>query len=120
MTRRKRRHRASQRGFVLADVIGGIALLAAVASLLAVSVHRYHAASDRLADSRDAMRLAEDALARLQTNQPPPADAAEQSVSVKSLDAAAPSNHRWVEVTAKVHRRVATLTGLVPASEKTP
>ena len=120
ISRRLKHPQCLRRGFVLADVIGGIALLAAVASLLAVSLHRYYAASERLADSRDAARLAEDALTRLQTNQPPPTDIAGHSVRTEAVESTAPPKHHWVTVTAEVNHRVVTLTGLVSDGRTTP
>lgn len=103
-----------QRGIMLLDVTVGLIIIGIVATLLATAISRQSLASQRLAEQRDATRLAEDALSRLQANQPLP-NTTGQVIEVRYLPDETPVNgNSWVEVKATIGRRSATLTGLVP------
>jgi type II secretory pathway pseudopilin PulG len=107
-----------RRGFMVMDAAAGLFLIGLVATLLVTSVSRQQSASRRLGDTRDAMRAAEDALIRLQTGQPAPTTDDRTTFLVRDLPDASPvSRMRWIEISAMVNGRKATVTGLVPASD---
>ena len=115
----RRRGKMPRRGLFLADVVIGLALLTVVAVLFTVAVGRQRRAGQRLADHREATRLAEAALTSLQAGraaapQPPATDAV---VTVREVVDAAPSspNTRWAEARVEYHGRTVTLVGPVPA-----
>ena len=105
-------------GFLMAEVIVGIGLMALVMTLLAVGAARHFRASQRLSDSRAAALLAEQTLTALQSGGVMPADN-KAKVVVKRLDVS--SNARgliWATVDAQVNGRTASLTGLIRADAK--
>ncbi len=104
-----------RRGFMLVDVTVGLIIIGLVGVLLATSLGRQRAATQRLGDSRDAARLAEESLTRLQMQQDLPPETARRKVTVRYLPDAPPSpGQSWAEVTATIQGRSVTLTGAVP------
>jgi hypothetical protein len=110
------RRSVKRRGIMMTDAVLGLALLAMVAALLAVTVARHVQANERLAGSRAAMRYAERVAGDLQLGQAPPASEEHARWQVKPLDAPAPRGQVWVEVRVTTRGREATLVAVVPAS----
>jgi type II secretory pathway pseudopilin PulG len=103
---------------MLADVTIALIIIGMVATLLVTSLSRQRSAAQRLSDSRNATRLAEDALTRLQARQGPPASTATQTIAIRYLrDPAPQTGSRWAEVTVTIGGRTARLTGTVPSSQ---
>jgi hypothetical protein len=100
---------------MLMDVVLGLALLATIGMLLSATAGRYGMATQRMSDSRAALRAAEHVLTELQRGQAPPANDARIRWDVRRLESPAPDGHVWVEVHVVHRERPATLTGMVPA-----
>ena len=111
MSRARRCHR---RGFFSTDALVGLLIVAALAAALAVGAGRARRAALRLADTREAMHLAERALVALQFDKAVPADAPDARIVVQTLPDPAPAGQRWVEVSATVRDRSSSLIGLAP------
>ncbi len=105
-----------RRGFVMADILLGLAIVGLLAIGLTVVLNRQERASQILADSRDATRLAERAVTALQSGRPLPPDDAQQQTGVRRLPDPAPTGQAWVEVSARVRGREVSLVALIPAS----
>jgi len=114
------------RGWVLLEVLWSVIIMTALAGVLALAARRDSIGLAHLSDSRASARVAESVLTAMQFGRTPPA-ADDAKVSVKQL--ATPSEAAgmvWVEVTAEISKRSATLVGLVPqdsiagASPSTP
>jgi hypothetical protein len=110
-----------RRGFFVADIGIGLAIIGLVAVLLVTAVGRHNKAAARLADSRAAVRVAESVLISLQTGAEVPADA-EATVRIERSPAAAAAgvHWEWASVTVTYRGRSAVLNGLVPAEGGTP
>ena len=104
-----------RRGIMLIDVVLGLALLATIGVLLSATAGRYGMATQRMSDSRAALRAAEHVLTNLQRGQAPPASDTRIRWVVRRLESPAPGGHVWVEVHVVHRERSATLTGLVRA-----
>jgi len=106
--------RDPMRGFLMLDVVVGLAVVVALTIGLTVTLGEHHRALARLRDSASALRLAERALAELQSGQP--LSAPEQAtVRVEPVSQAAEApGWRWVRVSVTLRRGGAELTGLVP------
>ena len=106
------------RGFVMADVVLGMAILAVLAAAFFVSVHKQRRGAERLADMRGAAWDAEYALAAMQSGGKPSEDV--QVERLAEADGAAgaanvvPDGYAWVRVSAQRNGRAASLIGLVP------
>ena len=98
------------------DVTIGLIIIALVGVILAMAVGRQQRGLQRLAESREATRLAESVLAQLQTGGPMPPAEARQAVSVQVSGEQAPAGKVWAEVSVDVNGRRASLWGPVPAS----
>jgi hypothetical protein len=105
------------RGFFTAEAIIGLALLAMIMILLAVALGREQKVMNRLADSRAALRLAEETLTALQSKTAAP----QAGVRVMKLDAPCDApGCSWAKVQATVNGRSATLIGVVPSASLPP
>src|SRR5262249_28813920 len=82
MTPRRSRN---PRGFFLTDTIIGIGILGILTIVLTSAAGHYHRGSERLTDSRQAARLAEQTLLAIQSNQSPPAAGEGQSITITPL-----------------------------------
>ena len=110
--RNTRRHR----GIFMADAVMALALVAIVGILLAVSVNRQQRASNRLAESRASVSLAEQTLTSLQSGQSTPKVPEGAEIRVNRLDTPSGAGGLvWATVETKVDGRSASLTGLVRA-----
>ena len=101
-----------RRGFILADIAIGLAVVGVVATVLASAVGRTHTADQRLAEDRAASRLAEHVLLDLQHHQPPPTAPAGASITVRRTTD--PAGGNWAAVDVDLHGRRATLLGMMP------
>ena len=111
--RTQRTHR-DRRGFMLMDVIVGLIVVAVLTVTLGVAVTKQRRASDRLGDSRESARLAEQTLTALQTAVPPPAAPEGATVSVRRDEATkAPDGCMWAVVTVTQNGRSVDLCGIV-------
>src|ERR1700722_18090456 len=109
--------RRDRQGFLFADAMVGLSIIAMLATLLAVAVNRQQMARQRLADSRSARRLAEYVLLSLQHGQPiPPATDAKIEIH-PATGGVAPAGFAWTIVQTDVHNQIASLIGLTPAKE---
>lgn len=107
-----RKPRSRPRGFMVADAVAGIALLAVLSTAIVVAVRSQQVASDRLAETRGATWAAEQALAQMQEGRQ-----AGQDVRVEPLNGdGAPQGFAWVRVRTERNGRPADLVGLVPTN----
>lgn len=106
--------RREHRGFLMIELVTGLALVAFVVTMMAVALHRQAKVSDRLREAREATMLAERTLTALQTGHSAPASTKGQGVRISHANQE-PAGTKWVWVTvdAQVNGRHATLTGLV-------
>jgi type II secretory pathway pseudopilin PulG len=129
MRRRVRPRRQPRNGYIAADAIMAMAIVAILLTVLTVAVSRQRRGSERLADSRAAVRLAEETITALQTGAAPPTPPSGVTVQVRPLatqpattqSAAtqpalqAPSGSTWVEVLVTYNGRSGNLAGIVRA-----
>lgn len=102
-----------RRGFFLEDAAVGLALVALLAGLLALALNRQNHAARKLADTRAALRLAEQTLLDLQTGQARPPD---PRVQIRPLEPPPLPGQTWVEVAAESQGQRITLLGAIPQS----
>jgi hypothetical protein len=116
-----------RRGFLLVDMITGLAIVGIIAMTLVVLVGHARRIGATLGDRRAAARLAEATLADLRAGRQPtvgavldqgdrangPARQVEVTALADPATGASPGR-RWVEVRATVSGRTVTLVGLVP------
>ena len=116
MTPRKFNHHLA-RGFILHDTVMGLILVSTLILVLA-SAGGYHVRGVRqLAQTRDALYVAEGTLANLRAGLAPGGLPGAVTREIVALDTVSPVAGRcWVRVTAASHGRHATLIGLVPAA----
>jgi len=106
---------AHRRGFMLMDVIGGLILVATLATVLAIAMNRQNRAQQKLADSRAAVRIAERVLADLQTSGKTAADDDDTRITIHRAEGAADARGlAWAEVRVAFRDQQASLVGLVP------
>jgi hypothetical protein len=110
MRRTQNRHRA----FFTADLIIALGLTITVGTLLVVAANRQNRGSDRLAETRAAVSLAEQTITALQTGEPIPHAGEGQKIQVQKLDTASGVKGMvWATVTTQVNGRSASLTAMV-------
>ncbi len=100
-------------GFLMADAVMALTILALLMGVLLMAAGRQRHASLRLKDQRAATALAERGLSRLRMG----LEAGEApAVRVERLTGGeAPAGQAWVKVTAVAQGRWASVAGLVPA-----
>src|SRR2546430_6567698 len=100
------------RGFLIAEAIAALALLALVMVMFAIAMGRQQKVLNRGADSRAALRLAEQLLTAMQTSATPPAADAGNTIRITKLATPADSpTFAWVNVQITVNGRSAELIG---------
>ncbi|MEA2711864.1 MAG: hypothetical protein QOF78_4465 [Phycisphaerales bacterium] len=114
---RRRIHRS---GYLMADALIALAIVLILAGVLATAVARQRRGSERLAESRAAVRLAEETLTAMQSGGQPPKMPEGMNVKIRPLDPPAalevPSGCAWVEVQVTLGAgRSSSLSGLVRA-----
>lgn len=102
-------------GWFLIDALVAIGVIALLTTALATSMTKQRRAEDRLAASRESVRLAEQALVALQAKQSAPQPPEGTSLQVLPSDASAPAGWRWVTVRVTRDGRTITVTGLAPS-----
>ncbi|HSU67838.1 MAG TPA: hypothetical protein VLJ39_13260 [Tepidisphaeraceae bacterium] len=107
----------TRRGFLIAEAMTGLALLTVAATVLLVGITRQSFATHTLSDAREATRLAEATLSRLQAGQPPARPDQPSQVRV-TLTPAGPDQN-WANVTVTVASQTRSLVGLVPQASPT-
>ena len=111
--------RKPRTGYMAADAIMALAIAAILLTVLTVAVARQRRGSERLADSRAAVRLAEETITALQAGAAPPAAPPGTTVQVRPLttphELNPPPGSTWVEVTVTFNGRTSHLAGLVRA-----
>jgi type II secretory pathway pseudopilin PulG len=111
---RNKRHQPA--GWMIADVLIAMAIIVILATVLATAVTRQQRASNHLADSRAAARLAEQTLTALQRGDAAPPAPEAAKIEVRAVDAPAPSTtSRWVQVRATLRGRSSDVIGIVRA-----
>jgi type II secretory pathway pseudopilin PulG len=112
-----RRRTSNRRGIIAADVLAAFALLIVTGAVLMIAVTRQRQAATRLADTREAARLAEGALADLQSGLSPSPNSPDSKIVIRPADGGNPiAGQHWVEVEAAVRGQSRILVGLVPDS----
>lgn len=102
-------------GFLTADALAALVLLVVAGSALLIALSRARSGSTRLADTREAVRLAEAALTDLQSGVAPPADTPDARVVLSPCPGGRPiRGHHWEQVRASVRGQTRILIGLVP------
>jgi type II secretory pathway pseudopilin PulG len=108
-----------RRGWVFIDAITALAIVLIMLAVLATAVSRQRRGAERLAETRAAVRMAEDTLTALQSSVPPPAAPQGVTVTVHPTEVQpalpAPAGSEWVEVTIAMNGRSTTLSGIVRA-----
>ena len=108
---------ACPRGIIMADVIMAIGVLGLAAVVFSVALNRQQRADLQLADSRQAVRLAETALLDLQSEQALPRASSDETLEILPCPGGASvAGQRWIQVIATVRGRQRSLIGLVPES----
>jgi len=108
-------------GFVLMDMLLGLAVVITLAVLLAQLGGEQTQAARHFADARSAQRCAEMVLQHLQIGQPlPPAPAAMQVQIVPVSDASAVDGYRWCKVVVECRGQHGVLLGLVSGKAVAP
>jgi type II secretory pathway pseudopilin PulG len=106
-----------RRGFLLIDAVVAMGIILLLTLVLTVAVTRQQRTTAKLADTRDAVRLAEQTLTALQAGEPAPAP---PEGSVIDILPAGPVKEAaglaWVTVRVTHHGRSATLVGLARAA----
>src|SRR3954469_18237768 len=99
---RRRRRRQYRTGYIAADAIVALGIVLTLLGVLTVAVSRQRRGSERLADSRAAIRLAEETITALQTGAAPPAAPEGTKIDVRATPTPAglevPSGSTWVDV----------------------
>jgi type II secretory pathway pseudopilin PulG len=120
--RRITRCRRRRGGWFILDALLAIGVIVVLAAALASSMVRQRRAEDRLAASRESVRLAEQALVALQSGGTAPTPPQGVAIEIRPSDqsaphaaSAAPAGWRWVTVRVTRDGRTSDLTGLVPA-----
>ena len=105
---------------MLADIIIALAVVTILAGALAVSLSRRQTVSDHMADSREAIRIAEQTLTALQSGQSAPISDEHTKIEVKPAAGAGDvAALHWVTVEVTRNGRKASLTGLSKAVAET-
>ncbi len=112
--------RRRRRGIFVMDAIVGLAIIAAVATAIAVALTQYRKAEQRLSDTRAAVRLCECVMAELSGGSVPVGNG--RATWKRLSTEQAPPGYAWIEVVAIHGDGRASVTGLVPVSsvEDTP
>jgi hypothetical protein len=99
-----------RRGWVFIDALWGMILISMIAGIFATAMNRRQVGLARLADSRAACRLSEEALIDLQEGRGLPSLSSDESLRIVKLS----SDGTWVEAEATVRERGAQLVGYLP------
>jgi type II secretory pathway pseudopilin PulG len=126
--KRTRKTRESRGGWILLDLITALIILLALMATLTAALVRQQRNERKLADTRAAMRLAEETATALQWGQVPPAPPEGESVEIvpsqppsqpTPATPATPAGQTWVNIRVTHNGRAATLVALTPAKATT-
>jgi type II secretory pathway pseudopilin PulG len=107
--------RRTRHGFLIADVMMGLAVLGVVAVVLISASSRTGRAADRLSNARTAGRVAEQVLVEMQAGLPLSQPDAETKIAVEpTAGGANVPGRRWVRVVVSFRGESRLLVGLVP------
>ena len=111
--------RTHPRGFFLADAITGLGIILVLSAVTLIALSHYRKGTDRLTDTRQANRLAEQTLLALQLGQAAPTPGEEEKIDIAPLPGSTDRlpNCAWVRVRAVHNGRSAELVGIVPAEK---
>lgn len=116
---RGRERRKVRTGYIAADAITALVIVGILLTVLTVAVSRQRRGSERLADFRAAVRLAEETITALQTGAARPQPPQGVTVQVRPLATPpalqAPAGSTWVDVNVTFNGRSSSLAGLVRA-----
>jgi type II secretory pathway pseudopilin PulG len=119
----RQRHRRRRRaGWIMLDMITGLIILLVLIATFSAALLRQQRGQQKLADTRAAMRLAEETASLLQLGQAPPAPPEGESIEVVPLsspDQTPPAGHAWVRIRVTNNGRTATLVALARSSPTT-
>ena len=120
--RHGRRRRSS--GWILLDLITGLIILLVLLTTLTAALSRHHRGEQQLADTRAAVRLAEQTATALQMGYTPPTPPEGESIEIVPLPPSSPANepkspvgHAWVRIRVTNRGRAATLVALTPSTQ---
>ena len=107
-------------GYIVADAVMALGIVLILLTVLTVAVSRQRRGSERLAESRAAIRLAEETITAMQRGAAPPAAPAGMSVRVRPTESQhgllTPAGCTWVDVHVTYgNGRASSLSGLVRA-----
>jgi hypothetical protein len=106
--------------FMIADVMMALGVLGVTAVIFISATNRTDRASDRLANTRYAGRVAGEVLSDLQANLPPPKEDTDTKISIEPTEGGSTvPGHHWVQVVITHHGQSAGLVGLIPDSPST-
>jgi len=112
-----KRRRRRPGGFFLVDALVAMAIILLLTLVLTVAVTRQQRTTAKLADSRDAVRLAEQTLTALQAGDPAPAPPEGSLVEIRPAGAVKDvAGLAWVSVHVTHRGRSATLVGIARAA----
>ena len=104
------------RAFLTADAVLALAIVGILAAALAATLNRHHKASQRLAEARADVRLAEEVLLAMQSGEKVPSAPQGVKIDLNLLDRRdAPDGCAWVRVGIARGPRMTELVGLVRA-----
>jgi hypothetical protein len=105
------------RGFLMLDIVGGLLIVTVLTIALATAVGEHGRSMSRLADSREALRLAERAMVEIQRTGATRIRGPQTQVRIEGVPGEGPpAGWRWAKVAVQYRRGSAELVGLVPAS----
>ena len=105
------------RAFFLIDALVAMAIILLLTLVLTVAVTRQQRTTAKLADTRDAVRLAEETLTALQAGDPAPAPPEGSVVEIRPVGAVKDAaGLAWVSVHVTHRGRSTTLVGAAPAA----
>lgn len=110
----KRPGHSTSSAFILIDVLAGLFLLAALASALAVAAHVRQLAAVKFGDQRQAIEIARESLADLQSHHPIPTQSQYPGVKISVAPTTQSTDHlSWSKVTVEFNGQRATLEGII-------
>jgi type II secretory pathway pseudopilin PulG len=105
---------AQRRGLVLLDALGALLIIGVLATVMAVAVSQQARGLRSVEQGRQALTIAQRALADLQTGARPQEGDEQTRIQVSVLDAEAPEGRIWVRVVVTHGSSTSELTGVVP------
>jgi hypothetical protein len=114
-----KRRTGDRSGFLVADILLGLVLLGVATTFVAVAARQSAAATQRLAQTRAAARLAEEVITSLQAGEPVPSEDGGQVEVERLASPVAFEGFAWARVTVRRDGREVRLVGLVRSGATT-